>query len=90
MTFWIVTRCSGIKEAKFTSIEKEIGTRNSSILELRKGEEKIPFWAYGTMMIVGAMTEIALHAQQWIISQRFTHLVLPIELKRSSTPCQPR
>ena len=89
MVFWIVRRYFGIKEAKFTSIEKVIGTRSSSTLELWRGEEKIPFWAYGTMMIAGAMTETALLAQQWIISQRFTHPVLPIELKRSSTPFQP-
>ena len=88
MALWIVRRCSSINEAKFTGIEKEIGTRSSSILEPRKGGGKIPFWAYGTIMIAGAMTETALLTQQWIISQRFTHPVLPIELKKSSTPFQ--
>ena len=88
MALWIVRRCFSINEAKFTGIEKEIGTRSSSILEPRKGGGKIPFWAYGTIMIAGAMTETALLTQQWIISQRFTHPVLPIELKKSSTPFQ--
>ena len=89
MVFWIVRRYFGIKEAKFTDIEKVIGTRSSSTLELRRGEEKIPFWAYGTMMIAGAMTKTALLEQQWIIFQKFTHPVLPIELKRLSIPSQP-